>query len=914
MAEATVSPPAAPPRATKKATVTPDYSLSSRMKVDKNVVDELLLVCGVIGTTTDDKKDEIVPVTDCLNWLQDLQRALRRDDDLYRPISLLLGDWKIVQQKLLPLVLSCRYDTPMVLTICKILVILTKPLAENTKRAGRLTIDTKKTPENVVKEQIQLRENAMKQADTLMEYKRAICHHPSHIGPRKTEGGVLSIFVSLLAEPLSKTGTSRTDSDHLTIELVLHLFRNLLSAEPLLISSKEAAYNAKQLHHELISLLERELVLEILLVLGADVDQRENAQYNLLVMELLHHLLRGMDPAAVARAASPTAAAEATRGALTQLLTREKRAPPTRHSHFGGTLVVKRQGRPQYLAASRLGEKRTEQVIGKRKSKQSDPFIGRSKTAQENHNLGGPAQTRALQTLHAFCERFIKDCYGPVMKSLKNEFRRDSVRLEDGDRVVFFRIVWFLCRWWRLSGQGNKRASSDTSAIGHLIFTMDVFTFNLVLNATDTFVQHKKYARLAQTTALLSEMMHLLHSMYRSQEQTESIMAMGLMDRLFYGSDPIDRLPKLLSKWAPGTGTREYLADLVELCHMTLKLLETNAAACEGVIDKKNAKHDTILKMKAAAADFDVNSYVARKIVSNHTVSMYAQLLSQYAENSPITNHRIMAFFLRIGKIKVADGDEAASDPELPQNLLAPKTVTLEPMLFNIHFLIVLDKILNDQSIRKDKNFASLLAFASQKISNFAAATQSNPLLFVEALFKHPAPHRFCEASTNMYVSEELRMIAMRELLLEEQERFDSSRGDQADEPESDDEDEELEFEDFGVAAPAKMALLQDKSNKRKAIVDSDDDDDDDVASKKNDENEANRPAQDGDDIDSEDEGNDKALARIEKKAAQAAERMALVAKRARAMDRDSDDEEDAVDRPAEPKKGRFALDDSDEE
>ena len=68
--------------------------------VEKNIVDELLLVCGVIGTTTNEG-NELVPVTDCLNWLQDLQRALRRDDDLCRPISLLIGKWRVVQQKLL---------------------------------------------------------------------------------------------------------------------------------------------------------------------------------------------------------------------------------------------------------------------------------------------------------------------------------------------------------------------------------------------------------------------------------------------------------------------------------------------------------------------------------------------------------------------------------------------------------------------------------------------------------------------------------------------------------------------------------------------------------------------------------------------------------------------------------------------
>jgi timeless len=138
--------PPPPSKNTKAAaaTVSPEAysSLSSRMQVNKNIVDELLLVCGVIGTT---EGDQFVPVTDCLNWLQDLQRALRRDDDLYRPISVLLGQWKVVSQKLLPLVMTCRYDTPLVLTVCKILVILTKPLADNTVRAAQMVIETKKT-------------------------------------------------------------------------------------------------------------------------------------------------------------------------------------------------------------------------------------------------------------------------------------------------------------------------------------------------------------------------------------------------------------------------------------------------------------------------------------------------------------------------------------------------------------------------------------------------------------------------------------------------------------------------------------------------------------------------------------------------------------------------------------------------
>jgi hypothetical protein len=142
------------PRSATAAIVSPDAAAllhhhntasNSSMKVSKEIVDELLLVCGVIGTTTE-RDDELVPVTDCLNWLQDLQRALRRDDDQYRPISLLLSQWHIVEQKLLPLVLTARYDTAMVLTVCKILVILTKPLSDQAVRAGRMAIATQMKP------------------------------------------------------------------------------------------------------------------------------------------------------------------------------------------------------------------------------------------------------------------------------------------------------------------------------------------------------------------------------------------------------------------------------------------------------------------------------------------------------------------------------------------------------------------------------------------------------------------------------------------------------------------------------------------------------------------------------------------------------------------------------------------------
>eukprot|EP00537_Pseudo-nitzschia_pungens_P002008 CAMPEP_0172357482 /NCGR_PEP_ID=MMETSP1060-20121228/1855_1 /TAXON_ID=37318 /ORGANISM="Pseudo-nitzschia pungens, Strain cf. cingulata" /LENGTH=1080 /DNA_ID=CAMNT_0013078191 /DNA_START=471 /DNA_END=3713 /DNA_ORIENTATION=+ len=916
----------------KRSTSTLRTSLDRRMSVDKEIVDELLLVCGVIGTTTStasasasssstdshDSNDQpsLIPVTDCLNWLQDLQRALRRDDDLYRPISLLLGQWKIVEQKLLPLVVSCKYDTPLVVTVLKILVILTKPLAENTQRAGQMVIDVNhknksnnnnnskndrddKAKRAVVEQQIRLRENALAQAEQRMDYKRLVAYWSAgkSSGTRSTssnkdkpsgsggssnnKNGILSVFVSLLAEPLSKSGASRTDADHLTIELVLHLIRNLLSAQPLLNTSPETSRMAARLHQDMIVLLEKELVLEILLVIGQDLELRENAQYNLLVMEILHNLTRAQDPTAVAKSLFVGNTAGGTCGGssrsgkpppsssvLASMRLQEKAQRKTlrgvRHGHFSGTWVRKQaDGTKRFVSAveavngnnssigsssssssshgpSRSGSRSSgSSSHSLRSGRQSEPFIGSGRTLKVHTknpmgamtHSSGPSAVRAHKTLHKFCERFVADCYGPFAKSLKNEFRRDSQRLEERDKMVFFRLVWFFAQWSR--ARKTKKTVTDNSGIGKLIITMDVFTFHLVLNAAETYHQQKKPTKLASAVAVYSEMIHLLYRMYHNQDDpTEHDMAIGLIDRLFYhGQDALDPLPKLLARWTPGTSTREYLCDLVEIAHVSLKLLEANTkegiefvrskpangngSAASGLVSQK------IAKMKMYASTFDVQQYFAKNIVSNRLVTMYTYLMDQYKVNAAVVNHRIVTMFRRLMRFEIATpevvddetDDCAAANP----NPLGIQRTTLEPMLYNLQVIVVMERILNDSVIRNDASYEPLVQLCTGLMHGFWCAAESNPMLYVECLFQNAGytPHRFCEAVTNKYVTEELRMMAEREQLAEEQERLVSDETGGAatatatanrDDNDDDDDEAEHEFTGDAVVSPGETA------------------------------------------------------------------------------------------------------------
>jgi timeless len=703
-----------------------------------------------------------------------------------------------------------------------------------------------------------MKQNAIQQANALVQYKQAFCRqYASNINNKSKSqqrpeehgnnggGGVLSIFVSLLAEPLSRTGTSRTDADHLTIEIVLHLFRNLLAADPLLVTSA-----SEQLHHELILLLEQELVLDILHVLAADIERRENAQYNLLLMELLQHLLRRQDPTVVARSGNGTRGGgtsvvndnadifpppprqpaqkkkPTTTGLLLGTLQRQRQAmkaqATSRHSHFGGMLVVPSSGGATSNSSSTKTTTTTKRLVCAGRAdtvnivkatalakRGKETFVGASHRAANQRQallVGtiGPLEQKSAQVIHNFCQRFMETCYGPVMKSLKNEFRRDSVRLEDGDKVVFFRIAWFFCQWRRAASSFSLANDTSTTtaaaptlndnglSIGHLVFTMDIYTFNLVFTAADTFREHKKYPSMMQTVALLSEMMHVLHAMYHSKVETEKIMALGLMEHLFYSPEPLDRLPKLLSHWSPGIATRDYLCDLLHICYLTLKLLDSVAKECH---IKKSTDSVTMTKKKAVAARFNVAAYFARKVVSNVTVSAFTHLLSSYDVNSATVNHRLIAFFTRLCKHVISTAETTTGDDTTIAHPLPGRTSTYEPLLYNFQMLTTLEKILNDTSIRKDKDYAAMLQFASTIAYNFAVHAKKNPMLFIEILLKHPLPHRHCDEVMNLYVSDDVWLMVERDMLLELQHKLDEKvaaiqRGD------DESSDEELEFED----------------------------------------------------------------------------------------------------------------------
>lgn len=660
---------------------------------------------------------------------------------------------------------------------------------------------------------------------------------------------ILSTIVALLVEPLAKK--RKTEADHLVIELVLHFIRNLLCAEPIVKLSREAHESHLRLHEELIAALHNELVLEVILVLSQHLD--EDAHYNLLTMEIVHHLTKNHDPVFVAKYA--LFADESTRkqtkdshadsknknvqpihrfnksSALRSVLNKERQrvashaTTTTRHSNFGGTLLVQGPGGKNAVMSSVLqtggdnfSVKRDE--APNRCAKKVTPFVSESrdhKTISLAMDVS-PITKHAYQALHEFSAKFMVQGYKPLMKSLKNEFRRDSARLEVQDKLVFFRMIWFFSKWQRanntanrskpvitrrmngIGGEINEEESSKASVAKYeqLVVTMDLFTFQLVLQACDSYTLHKKYHELAQAVSLYLEMMHVLLDMHSSMDEVERVMSLGVQHKLFYDSEPLDRLPKLLREWRPGTHSREYSSDLVELSHLTLKLLELNCNASkdsswakareERRQRKKKSKSDDsnmdkVSLMRKEAEEFNFLGYLGA-LASHKIVGMYTSLLSKYETNLPHINHHIVAFFLRLCKFVVCSPREQVSEEEEELdgsdtmkafNEICNRVTTLEPMLYDIRLFAVLNEILNDKCIIGNADFTSLRHFSATILRHFADAARLNPLLYVEILFKHSHPATFCERVINSYADDELRMLVERELLSKEILRLEGS-------------------------------------------------------------------------------------------------------------------------------------------
>lgn len=107
---------------------------AQQQELDPQMMNELLLVCSNLGIVHANEEGDsaFTRGEDCIEWIHDLQRAIRRDHAKLKLVTLTLGRWKVLQNKLIPLLINHQDDWTLVFPILKVLVMLTMKLPADT--------------------------------------------------------------------------------------------------------------------------------------------------------------------------------------------------------------------------------------------------------------------------------------------------------------------------------------------------------------------------------------------------------------------------------------------------------------------------------------------------------------------------------------------------------------------------------------------------------------------------------------------------------------------------------------------------------------------------------------------------------------------------------------------------------------
>lgn len=112
------------------------------------------------------------------------------------------------------------HSRPLALSICRLLLLLTKPLAADTKRTLVHPIRPRKSKETAdqsrtrVEREKRDRINAYEQVSALLSFKKSLVNED-----------VFSVIMSHAVEPLLKPSDERTQEDKVIIECLLMLIR-----------------------------------------------------------------------------------------------------------------------------------------------------------------------------------------------------------------------------------------------------------------------------------------------------------------------------------------------------------------------------------------------------------------------------------------------------------------------------------------------------------------------------------------------------------------------------------------------------------------------------------------------------------------------------------------------------------------
>ncbi|GAA5975641.1 hypothetical protein JCM10908_005228 [Rhodotorula pacifica] len=410
-----------------------------------------------------------------------------------------------------------------------------------------------------------------------MDYATLIAAQRSYKAAILKEG-VLRHMMVILASSLQKSRRDRTQKDENVISLVLHVFRNLAYLTDRHTTSTSAtAIEDSQLQSDLIVSFSREGILDLLLAMSAQADSSDYAPWNMVVLDILHLLYRGLraDELMV-----PEKEVEQTR--LRDLLDQEAKLQDrdfglkgSRHSRFGTTIAVQSNGQKYILHKQSTLAEGPEKTLDKVKRT-------RAKRIRQEDDLAPPTQLRpeAVKVMYETSRKFVESSFNSFFSSVLRDIRMERLKVRESDTVRFLYLSSFFLEFFLL-----LYADDEKRGISHLDEERG-HDFGLVAEMTEPhaigFVALRMKNALEEKPPLWTDLHAGVACFTQILLVIEALQASGipehidvaeiLQNKLYYEAETLDMVVGLITKY--NAQSYKYLDSVINLAYTLLRMLE----------------------------------------------------------------------------------------------------------------------------------------------------------------------------------------------------------------------------------------------------------------------------------------------------------------------------------------------------
>ncbi|KAI5291503.1 Topoisomerase 1-associated factor 1 [Ascosphaera aggregata] len=506
--------------------------------------------------------DALAVLRDIKKWLKFYDERMNRMD-----VARCLAEAALVNQDLVPILAQWSQQSQQskhlsrIATACSALVELLVPLTWPIQTTGDITINhARHIP-------------YLQHAHGI--YKWSILSNSS--------APILRAIIRIALPSISTPAADRSSRDEGILKLMLYFFRNIAIIDPGQDDESQTSRSAT------ITAFQEQDVFALLLTMCSNIESGF-AHQDIIILDIIFHLLKGVDPRKVFGDTSRQHGQHTDE--LAELLDQEAainrgntKNAPTRHGRFGTMIWVKRdEAKLSTVSGQDVLRDGRATLLKMDKSKQfNKPRGRRPKEDISIHNFAVPCKLTSVATKHlrTFVEEFIDSGFNPLFVHIRKATEREAERITEYTRCQFFYLIgWFLLaeRLRRLRRDEAHKQNTDTWR------QIDPDDFRIVAGVLnqETFIalnrhmreslDNKEWRDVNATVRCFSQILLTVHDMSLSPLEEDQEIAENIQNRIFYEEETHDRVLKIIREYKDQGFS--YLDACTELSHVFLTMLE----------------------------------------------------------------------------------------------------------------------------------------------------------------------------------------------------------------------------------------------------------------------------------------------------------------------------------------------------